>query len=223
VQELKIASKSRRHLQRCPLTSSTSISANEGASRVVGVDISGPFIEALKSQPTPAGTTWIQADIEHLGDVGELAGQTFDIITVLCSAMGSDRTRTLRAIAELLTPDPSALVVLYMAHPLRFSLQRSLKEARPLGQTYFDRTPFSYRSNWNPQITLTDHPKTFSDVINAITSAGFFIELSREPELAVALATEFPHKRAWLDENVGGWGVRLRRLPNVPAAPEPAS
>lgn len=99
--------------------------ANEGARRVVGVDISGPFIEALKSQSTPAGTTWIQADIEHLGDIGQLAGQTFDIITVLCSAMGSDRTRTLRAIAELLTPDASALVVLYTAHPLRFSLQRS--------------------------------------------------------------------------------------------------
>ena len=184
--------------------------ADAGAARVVGLDISEPFIAALQARRTPPQTSWIRADIDQLHEVAELSGQRFDIVTVLCSSLGSDRTRTLRVMRDLLADNGA--VVLYMAHPLRFSLQRSLREGRPLGQTYFDRTPFSYPSVWDPGVVLTDDPKTFSDVINAITTAGLFIERSAEPELPAAAAERFAHKRAWLDENVGSWGIRLRRI-----------
>jgi SAM-dependent methyltransferase len=184
--------------------------ANEGAARVVGVDISDAFISALTSASTPPQTSWIHADIDQLHDIDELVGEQFDVITVLCSSLGSDRATTLRIVAELLAPD--GFVVLYMAHPLRFSLQRSLREGTPLGRSYFDRSPFSYPSHWDPEVILTDEPKTFSDVINAVSAAGLYIEESQEPELPEDLALKFPDKRAWLDENVGAWGMRLRRL-----------
>ncbi len=184
--------------------------ADDGAARVVGLDVSHAFIEALQRKDTPPNTSWVEADVDQLHEVAELSGQRFDVVTILCSSLGSARTRTLRRIRELLAEDGA--VILYMAHPLRFSLQRSLREGQPLGSAYFDRTPLTYPSGWDPAVVLTDHPKTFSDVINAIAEAGYYIEESAEPELPAAAADRFPHKRVWLDENVGSWGVRLRRL-----------
>jgi SAM-dependent methyltransferase len=184
--------------------------ANEGAARVVGLDISPTFIDALQSMSTPSGTSWICGDIERLQEIPELEGEHFDIITLLCSALGPDRTRSLRAVSGLLAP--GGVIVMYMAHPLRFSLQRSLREDQPMGRAYFDRTPLSYSSAWDPEVTLADQPKTFSDVINSVVDAGLYIERSEEPELAEDLALQYPHKRQWLDENVGSWGLRLKVL-----------
>lgn len=181
-----------------------------GASRVVGLDVSETFIESLQAARTPGNTRWVHGDIDALSEVEELQGESFDLVTVLAASLGSDRTRTLAAIRDLLSPNGA--LVLYAAHPLRWASQRSLLESRPLGQTYFDNTDFHYPAPWNPSITQKQRPWMISELINALAANRFFVEKCEEPSLTLDQQARFPHKQDWLNTNIGGIGLRARPI-----------
>jgi hypothetical protein len=79
---------------------------------------------------------------------------------------------------------------------------------------YFSRGVYSYRSGWNDQITLTKRPYTMSDLLNAFSAAGLWIETAVEPQLSEDARSRYPHKQAWMDKLLGILIFKLRPLPD---------
>ncbi len=182
--------------------------AERGAREVVGLDISEPFITALRSQSTAPNTRWIRADVADLDHETELAPGTFDLVTVLCASLGGDALGTLRSIRRLLTP--SGVLVWTLAHPVRWAVVRAERDGVGVGKGYQDRSLMTYPSSWDPAVSVTHQTSRFSDAVNALASAGFLIELCEEPQLSDDHAAEFPHKQEWLDKYVGLLAFRAR-------------
>jgi SAM-dependent methyltransferase len=175
-----------------------------GASSVVGIDISGHFI-----QPVPARLELIRGDLSDLDRQRAITEQLFDRIVFLQSlGYARDQVHTLRVARDHLASE--GFMVVARSHPVRFAVERSGKNGTTLGEEYFSAEPYSYASLWNDQITLTHQTDTFSDMINTFTSAGLWIEAAVEPQLAQEDRGRFPHKQAWLDKYLGVIIFKLR-------------
>lgn len=182
--------------------------AEQGATEVVGLDISEPFIAALQAQATPPNTRWIRADVADLDGVPGLLPGSFDLVTVLCASLGDDAVRTMRSIRRLLSP--TGALVWTLAHPVRWAVERSERDGVGVGEGYQDRSLMTYPSSWDPAVTVTHPTSRFSDTVNAFAGAGFFIEVCEEPKLSADQAAKFPHKQEWLDRYVGLLAFRAR-------------
>ena len=179
-----------------------------GAGASVGVDISGSFISNR-----PSGLELVQGDLSELDSVAALGGRRFDRIMFLQSfGYASDLVRTLRAARAMLTDD--GFILLTRTQPIRYALERAERNGTSLGEEYFSRDEYSYRSSWNDQITLSKLPYTMSDLLNVFSAAGLWIETTVEPQLSEDARRRYPNKQAWMDKYLGILIFVLRPLPD---------
>jgi SAM-dependent methyltransferase len=182
----------------------------DGAAASVGVDISGNFPTTL-----PPGLELIRGDLSDLDSMPELSGRTFDRILFLQSfGYASDPVRTLRAARAMLADD--GFILLTRTQPIRYAVERAEQNKTSLGEEYFSTAPYSYRSGWNDQITLTKRPYTISDLINVISAAGLWIETAIEPQLSEDARRLHPHKQAWMNRYLGILIFKLRPQSDPP-------
>jgi SAM-dependent methyltransferase len=180
----------------------------DGATASVGVDVGGNFVSAQ-----PPGVEFIRGDLSELDSVPEIAGRTFDRILFLQSfGYASDPVRTLRAARAMLADD--GFILLTRTQPIRHALERAERNGTSLGEEYFSRGVYSYRSGWNDQITLTKRPYTMSDLLNVFSAARLWIETAVEPQLSEDARSRYPHKQAWMDKYLGILIFVLRPLPD---------
>jgi 8-oxo-dGTP pyrophosphatase MutT (NUDIX family)/SAM-dependent methyltransferase len=179
----------------------------DGATAAVGVDVSGNFLSA-----PPAGLELIQGDLNRLHSIPELAGRTFDRILFLQSfGYAKDPVRTLQAARAMLADD--GFIVLTRTQPIRYAVERAEQNGTSLGEEYFAQTSYTYRTGWNEQIALTKRTYTISDLINAFSAAGLWIETAIEPQLSEDARRRYPHKQEWMNKYLGILIFKLRPHP----------
>jgi len=179
-----------------------------GAGASVGVDISGSFIT-----DRPSGLELLQGDVSELDSVAALSDRRFDRIMFLQSfGYASDPVRTLRVARTMLTDE--GFILLTRTQPIRYALERAERNGTSLGEEYFSKGVFSYRSSWNDQITLSKVPYTMSDLLNVFSAAGLWIEATVEPQLSEDARRRYPNKQAWMDKYLGILIFVLRPLPD---------
>lgn len=161
-----------------------------GAVASVGVDISGNFIAA-----PPAGLELVQGDLSDLASVPGLADRRFDRIMFLQSfGYAKDPVAALRTARMMLTA--GGFILLTRTQPIRYAIERAEQNRTSLGEEYFSTDSFSYRHNgWNDEVTLTKRPYTMSDLLNAFSAAGLWIETALEPQLSDDARRRYPHKQ----------------------------
>lgn len=182
--------------------------AAEGAAPAVGVDISGNFI------PAPPGVDLVQADLSDLSAVPALSGRRFDRILFLQSfGYAEDSVRALQIARDMLTDD--GFILLTRTQPVRHAIERAEQNGTTIGEEYFTTAPFSYQHrSWDDQLTLTKRPFTMSDLLNAFSAAGLWIEEAKEPHMSAEAAARFPEKYASVSKHfVGIIMFKLRPLP----------
>lgn len=180
----------------------------DGAGASVGVDVSGNFVSAQ-----PPGLEFVRGDLCELGSVPELSGRAFDRILFLQSfGYARDPVRTLQAARAMVADD--GFILLSKTQPIRYAVERSERNETSLGEEYFSTAPFSYRTGWNDQISLTKRPFTISDLINVFSAAGLWIETAIEPQLSEDARRRFPHKQAWMNKYLGILIFKLRPHPD---------
>lgn len=176
----------------------------EGATEAVGVDVSGNFL----AEP-PTSLELIQGDLNDLDSMPELAGRTFDQILFLQSfGYAKDPVRTLQAARAMLADD--GFILLTRTHPIRYAVERTEQNGTSLGEEYFAKGSYTYRSGWNEQIALTQRTYTFSDLINTFSAAGLWIETAVEPQLSEHDQLRYPHKQEWMNKYLGILIFKLR-------------
>lgn len=179
---------------------------DDGAASAVGVDVSGQFVDIR-----PAGLGLIRGDLNDLESIAELAGRSFDRIMFLQSfGYATDPVGTLRAARAMLGDD--GLIVLTRTQPIRYAVERSEQNGTPLGQEYFSKDSYTYRTGWNEHIALTKRTYTMSDLLNTFSAAGFWIEAAHEPQLSEEDRRRYPHKQEWMDKDLGILIFKLRPL-----------
>ena len=116
--------------------------------------------------------------------------------------------RTLLTARKMLAD--SGFILLTKTQPIRYAVERAEQNKTSLGEEYFSTARFSYLSGWNDQITLTKRPYTISDLINAFSAAGLWIETAIEPQLSEDARRRYPHKQAWMNKYLGILIFKLR-------------
>jgi SAM-dependent methyltransferase len=175
-----------------------------GAATAVGVDVSGNFPSAR-----PPGLELVHGDLNELDSMPEVAGRTFDRILFLQSfGYAKDPVRTLRTARALLAD--GGFIVLTRTHPIRYAVERAEQNGTSLGEEYFSKGSYTYRTGWNEQVALTKRTYTISDLINAFSAAGLWIETAVEPQLSEEDRRHYPHKQEWMDRYLGILVFKLR-------------
>jgi SAM-dependent methyltransferase len=176
----------------------------DGATASVGVDVSGNFV----SEPPP-GLELIQSDLNELDSMPALAGRTFDRILFLQSfGYAKDPVRTLQVARGMLADE--GFILLTRTHPIRYAVERAEQNGTSLGEEYFSKDSYTYRTGWNEQIALTKRTYTFSDLINEFGAAGLWIETAIEPQLPEDARRRYPHKQEWMNKHLGILIFKLR-------------
>jgi len=179
----------------------------EGATAAVGVDVSGNFLGA-----PPPGLELIQGDLNELDSVAGLAGRTFDRILFLQSfGYAKHPVRTLQAARSMLADD--GFILLTRTHPIRYAVERAEQNGTALGEEYYSKDSYTYRTGWNEQIALTKRTYTISDLVNEFSAAGLWIETAIEPQLSEDARRRYPHKQKWMNKYLGILIFKLRPLP----------
>src|SRR3954452_1569044 len=179
----------------------------DGAVASAGVDIGGNFITS-----PPTGVELIRGDLSNPDSLPELSGRTFDRILFLQSfGYAKDPVHTLRAARAMLNPD--GFILLTRTQPIRYALERAEKKGTTLGEEYFSRADYTYRTGWNEHIALTKRTYTMSDLLNVFSTAGLWIETAIEPQLTEETARRYPHKQAWMNKYLGILICKLRPVP----------
>lgn len=169
---------------------------DHGAASVVGVDIGAQFLAP------PSQVSFHSADLSTLDQLDALRGRRFDVVLFLQSlAYARDRARTLHAVRSMMNDD--GVLVVSMAHPIRYAVERSERDGVGIGDAYHAVGLYSYPSLWNPEITLTHTTDTFSTIHNSLTAGGFRVEEVLEPQLSEENKRRYPHKQEWLSKYVG--------------------
>jgi len=176
----------------------------EGATAAVGVDVGGSFL----SSPLP-GLELVHGDLNELDSMPELAGRRFDRILFLQSfGYAKDPVRVLRTARAMLADD--GFILLTRTHPIRYAVERAEQNGTSLGEEYFSKDSYTYRTGWNDQIALTKRTYTIADLINVFSAAGLWIETAAEPQLSEDARRRFPHKQEWLNKYLGILIFKLR-------------
>jgi SAM-dependent methyltransferase len=178
----------------------------DGAVASAGVDIGGNFVTS-----PPTGVELIRGDLSNPDSLPELSGRTFDRILFLQSfGYAKDPVHTLRAARAMLNQD--GFILLTRTQPIRYALERAEQNGTTLGEEYFSKADYTYRTGWNEHIALTKRTYTMSDLLNAFSTAGLRIETAVEPQLTEEAARRYPHKQAWMNKYLGILIFKLRPL-----------
>src|SRR3954464_13527142 len=149
----------------------------DGARASAGVDIGGNFITS-----PPTGVELIRGDLSNPDSLPELSGRTFDRILFLQSfGYAKDPVHTLRAARAMLNQD--GFILLTRTQPIRYALERAEKKGTTLGEEYFSTADYTYRTGWNEHIALTKRTYTMSDLLNAFSAAGLWMEAAGAPAI----------------------------------------
>jgi hypothetical protein len=171
------------------------------------VDAGGNFLSA-----PPAGLELIKGDLNEIDSTAGVAGRVFDRILFLQSfGYATDPVRTLQSAREMLADD--GFILLTRTQPIRYALERAERNGTSLGEEYFSRSSYTYRTGWNDDITLTKRTFTMSDLLNVFSSAGLWVETAVEPELSEEDGRRYPHKQEWMNTYLGILIFKLRPLP----------
>lgn len=185
--------------------------AQNGASKVIGVDISEKFISAWTFRKKPNNLNIFQGNLNELSQVKSQINFKFDIVTLFQAIQYChDLKSTVAEIKKFLKP--TGYFVLAISHPFRFAQERAKAREMGLAASYRDRGPHTFPSMWNADISVSHFTYTFSDLINAFSENGFAIERCWEPDLTADQRQSFPHKAKWMDDNFGIIVYRLRIL-----------
>ncbi|WP_310963441.1 class I SAM-dependent methyltransferase [Nocardioides terrisoli] len=175
-----------------------------GATGAVGVDVSGNFLGAR-----PAGLELIQGDLNEVDAMPGLAGRAFDRILFLQSfGYARDPVRVLQAARAMLADD--GFILLTRTQPIRYAVERAERNGTSLGEEYFSRASYTYRTSWNEEIALTKRTYTISDLLNVFTAAGLWVETAIEPQLSEDARRRYPHKQEWMNKYLGILIFKLR-------------
>jgi SAM-dependent methyltransferase len=178
----------------------------DGAVASAGVDIGGNFITS-----PPTSVELIRGDLSNPDLLPELSGRTFDRILFLQSfGYAKDPVHTLRAARAMLNQD--GFILLTRTQPIRYALERAERNGTTLGEEYFSKANYTYRTGWNEHIALTKRTYTMSDLLNVFSKAGLWIETAIEPQLTEEAARRYPHKQAWMNKYLGIVIFKLRPL-----------
>lgn len=182
---------------------------HDGAAASVGVDISRNFIAS-----PPSGLQLIEGDLSDLAALPQLAGRRFDRVLFLQSfGYAKDPVAALRSARSLLADD--GFILLTRTQPVSYAIERAEANGTTLGQEYFATEEFAYRHvNWDQRISLTKKPYTMSDLLNAFSGAGLWVETTVEPQMPDAARLRYPHKQAVLEKYLGILMFKLRPLPH---------
>ena len=179
----------------------------DGATAAVGVDVSGNF-----SSARPPGLELIRGDLNELDSMPALAGRTFDRILFLQSfGYAKDPLRTLQVARAMLADD--GCILLTRTQPIRYAVERAEQNGTSLGEEYFSKASYTYRTGWNEKIALTKRTYTISDLINVFSAAGLWIETAAEPQLPEDARHRYPHKQEWMNKYLGILIFKLRPHP----------
>lgn len=181
---------------------------DQGAAIGVGIDISGNFIAHC-----PPGLELIQGDLSDPGQVLGLESRKFDRVLFLQSfGYAKDPVRALRAARSMLTDE--GFIVLTRTQPIRYARERAEQNGTSLGEEYFVQGTYTYRTGWNEDVALTKKTYTMSDLLNAFSAAGLWIDTALEPQLSEDAARRYPHKQDWMNKYLGILIFKLRPIPN---------
>ena len=173
------------------------ILAEEGAVEVLGVDITDTFTDHDRDN-----VDLVQGDLSDLASVPATRGRLFDrILFFQTLGYARDQVRTLTEARNLLAPDGRILV--QRSHPVRYAVERAETNGTSLGEEYYSTQRYTYRSGWNPSVSLTHSNETVSTIINTFVDAGLTIDAAVEPELSADDQQRYPHKQACLDKYLG--------------------
>lgn len=180
----------------------------DGAVDSVGVDVSNNFIP-----DPPSGLVLLHGDLSDPEAVPGLAGRRFDRIIYLQSiGYANDPVRTLQVARTML--EDRGFILVTRTQPIRYAIERAEQNGTSVGEEYFSTSSYSYsHPGWNDQIALTKRPYTMSDLLNAFSAAGLWIETTTEPQLPEEARKRFPHKQAWMNKHLGILIFKLRPLP----------
>ena len=155
----------------------------DGAIASVGVDIGENFITS-----PPTGVELIRGDLSDPNSLPELSGRTFDRILFLQSfGYAKDPVHALRAARAML--NQNGFILLTRTQPIRYALERAERNGTTLGEEYFSKANYTYRTGWNEHIALTKRTYTMSDLLNVFSAAGLWIETAIEPQLTEEAAS----------------------------------
>jgi len=178
----------------------------DGAIASVGVDIGENFITS-----PPTGVELIRGDLSDPNSLPELSGRTFDRILFLQSfGYAKDPVHALRAARAML--NRNGFILLTRTQPIRYALERAERNGTTLGEEYFSKADYTYRTAWNERIALTKRTYTMSELLNVFSAAGLWIETAIEPQLTEEAARRYPHKQAWMNKYLGIMIFKLRPL-----------
>jgi SAM-dependent methyltransferase len=178
----------------------------DGAVASAGVDIGGNFIAS-----PPTGVELIRGDLSNPDLLPELRDRTFDRILFLQSfGYAKNPVHTLRAARAMLNQD--GFILLTRTQPIRYALERAEQNGTTLGEEYFSKANYTYRTGWNERIALTKRTYTMSDLLNVFSTAGLWIETTVEPQLTEEAARRYPHKQAWMNKYLGILIFKLRSV-----------
>jgi hypothetical protein len=122
-----------------------------------------------------------------------------------------DPVRTLKSARAMLADN--GFILLTKTQPIRYAVERAEQNGSSLGEEYFSKDSYTYRTGWNEQIALTKRIFTISDLINVFSAAGLWIETAIEPQLSEDARRRYPHKQAWMNKYLGILIFKLRPLP----------
>jgi SAM-dependent methyltransferase len=150
-----------------------------GAARVVGVDISEKMLAVAKAETS--GITYLQAD---MNDLSAIEGQYDVVFSSLALHYIEDFDKLCRQVAALL--NQGGYFIFSQEHPLTTSPINGVTWTRnEQGQRlHYNLTDYA-RSGRREMTWLIDgvvkYHRTFSDVVNGLTNAGFAVEKMLEP------------------------------------------
>ncbi len=174
-----------------------------GAAVVVGVDISGAFIDSDDPR-----LTLIQGDLSDPGQLDGVRGQAFDRILFLASlGYAADQVRTLRDAKNMLAA--GGQIIVQRSHPVRYAVERSERNGSSLGEEYYSTSPNVYQSGWNQDVTISHPAQTVSGMLNVFAEAGLHVAEVVEPILTDEIAAMFPHKQDAINRYLGVLIFRL--------------
>ena len=164
----------------------------QGATRVVGIDISEKMLEVAKKENSHPQITYIQMPMEEISEIKE----TFDVvISSLALHYVEDFEDVVKKIYEML--DENGVFVFSQEHPINTCFSggdRWTRDAKGrklhVNLSYYSMEG-ERESRWFVNGVKKYH-RTFSTIVNTLIKAGFMIEKMIEPAPTPELLEKYP-------------------------------